>query len=120
MRWNAYAPSALDFSPAEQHPVGELQTSLLQNYPDPFNPETWIAFELAHDANVSIDIYDSSGGLVRTLAIGDTPKGSYIDQSQAVHWDGTDNNGAVVASGIYFYTLRADDFSQTKRLVILK
>ena len=119
MRWTATPNAAARLAPPAD--VGEsLVTQLLHNYPDPFNPETWIPFELARDANVTIDIYDSNGGIVRTLAVGDKPKGSYIEQSKAVYWDGKNNDGESVASGVYFYTLTADDFSQTKRLVILK
>ena len=120
MRWtttNNMPPPSNNAPTDEGH---AFRTRLLHNYPDPFNPETWIPFELAHDANVTIDIHDSSGGIVRTIAVGDKPKGSYIGQQKAVHWDGKDNNGAVVASGVYFYTLTADDFSQTRRLVIVK
>ena len=108
------------FSPPLQSAADVLHTRLLHNYPDPFNPETWIPFELDHDANVTIDIYDSNGELVRTLAVGDKPKGSYVEQAKAVHWDGKNNNGKNVASGVYFYTLQTDDYSQTRRMVILK
>lgn len=115
------APSVMEFPPAVQHAADNaLQTRLLQNYPAPFNPETWIPYELAYDSNVSIDIYDSSGGLVRTLEVGDKPRGRYIERSKAVHWDGKDDNGASVASGVYFYTLRADGISHTQRLVVIK
>ena len=116
MRWTAPAPQAQMVQDADA--VNETQ--LLQNYPDPFNPETWIPYELAEDADVSIDIYNSSGGLVRNIVIGQQAPGIYVEASKAAYWDGKDNNGTVVASGVYFYTLRADDFSQTKRLVILK
>lgn len=122
------APSItpMEFPSAVQHTASPLQTRLLHNYPDPFNPETWIPYELADDANVSIDIYNVNGGLVRHLMIGQQPSGSYIDTSKAAYWNGKDNNGTDVASGVYFYTLtavgthRGSDFSQTKRLVILK
>ena len=128
MRWVNYAPPALDFPPAEQHPASKLQTRLLQNYPDPFNPETWIPFELANDATVSINIYDSNGRLVRILALGDTPRGSYVKRAKAVHWEGKNDNGENVASGMYFYTLQTENetatdkygFAQTRRMVILK
>jgi hypothetical protein len=128
MRWVNYAPPALDFPPASPNSADRLQTRLLQNYPHPFNPETWIPFELANDANVSIDIYDSNGVLVRTLALGDTPRGSYVNRDKAVHWDGKNNHSENVASGMYFYTLQTDNetatdeygFAQTRRMVIVK
>lgn len=90
------------------------------NYPNPFNPETWIPYQLADNANVSIDIYDSDGALIRHLRIGKQAPGSYVERAKAAYWDGKDSNGQEVASGVYFYTLQADDFSQTRRTVILK
>ena len=98
----------------------ELQTRLLQNYPDPFNPETWIPYELAKEANVSIEIYDSLGTSVRKFDLGLQERGSYVELSKALYWDGTNKNGETLSSGVYFYTLRTDDFSETKRLLILK
>ena len=114
------APPIEKIPPPLQSAVDVMYTRLLHNYPDPFNPETWMPYELADDAEVDITIYDSSGRPVRYINVGMQPKGRYIDKAKAVHWDGKDNNGAVVASGVYFYTLTANDFSQTKRLVILK
>ena len=106
--------------PPLQSAASVLQTRLLQNYPDPFNPETWIPYELADDAEVSVTIYDLSGSQVRHIDVGMQPKGQYINRAKAVHWDGKNNNGESVASGVYFYTLTADNFSQTKRLIVLK
>lgn len=120
MRWITNGAAAPSIAVTSTVDGDSLETRLLHNYPDPFNPETWIPFELDHDANVTIEIYDSSGGLVRTLAVGDTPTGSYIKQAKAVYWDGKDSDGTAVASGVYFYTLRADSFSETRRLVVLK
>ena len=117
------APSIIQEKPqlALQHRSElPIQTRLIRNYPNPFNPETWIPYELADDANVAISIYDSTGNAVRYINVGNQPEGRYVDKAKAVHWDGTDNNGAVVASGVYFYTLTADDFSDTQRMVILK
>ena len=114
----AMAPSSMP--PPLQNAVGVPYTRLLHNYPDPFNPETWIPYELADESNVSISIHDTSGRLVRTIVVGSQAPGSYVETSKAAHWDGKDNNGAVVASGVYFYTLQADDFSQTRRLVVIK
>ena len=116
------APSVtpMEFAPALRDTALVLRTRLLGNYPNPFNPETWIPYELAGDSDVSITIYDSHGYLVRQLDMGQQVKGRYIDKEKAVYWDGKDDNGASVASGVYFYTLRSDNFSQTRRLVILK
>ena len=116
------APMAMpmEFPPAMQNPTSVLQTELLHNYPDPFNPETWIPYQLASEADVNIEIYDLGGVLIRHIAIGEKAPGSYLDRSEAVHWDGKDDKGRAVSSGVYFYTLHADDFSQTKRMVILK
>ena len=100
MPWRR-APSAIpeDFPPPLQSTASMLQTRLLQNYPDPFNPETWIPYELASHADVHIDIYNSSGGLVRQIMIGQQAPGSYVQTSKAAYWDGKDANGIEVASG---------------------
>ena len=93
---------------------------LYQNYPNPFNPETWIPYQLAHDAEVQISIYDISGKMVRRLNLGHKPAGYYVDRGQAVYWDGKSETGEQVSSGLYFYQLRAGDFTSVKRMVILK
>ena len=96
------------------------RTALLQNFPNPFNPETWIPYTLADNAEVKVRIYDVEGKLVRKLDIGYQRAGSYLSREKAVYWDGRDQLGESVSSGIYFYTLRADAFSDTRRMVILK
>ena len=96
------------------------ETELLSNYPNPFNPETWIPYRLAEDANVTLTIYDLSGRIVRTLNLGHRIASAYGSRSKAIHWDGRNDLGEQVASGIYFYTLTAGDFSATRRMVILK
>ena len=96
------------------------RTQLLANYPNPFNPETWIPFELAKDADVNIQIYDVSGRLVRTLNFGYRPAGHYVDRSAAAYWDGRNSSGERVASGVYLYRLTAGDFSAVRRMVIMK
>lgn len=93
---------------------------LLQNYPNPFNPETWIPFLLREPADIEIKIYDVTGHLVRTLHIGQRNAGIYIDRDRAVYWNGRNNKGEKVSSGVYFYQFTADDFSATKRLTVLK
>ena len=96
------------------------RTALLQNFPNPFNPETWIPYTLADNADVNVRIYDVEGKLVCKLDLGYQRAGSYLSREKAVYWDGRDQLGESVSSGIYFYTLKADAFSDTRRMVILK
>ena len=96
------------------------KTSLLANYPNPFNPETWIPYHLANDSNVSLSIYDINGALVRELDIGHQSAGFYTTRAKAAYWDGRNETGEAVASGVYFYQLRAGDYSQIRKMVILK
>ena len=103
--------------------VGDVrpqETVLAQNFPNPFNPETWIPYQLSEGTEVSIQIYDVSGRLVRSLDLGWQPVGSYMTPSSAAYWDGRNAVGERVASGIYFYTLQTSDFAATRRMVILK
>ncbi len=96
------------------------KTLLLANYPNPFNPETWIPYQLAAASDVTIRIYDVKGTLVRTLRIGHQSEGYYTDQRRAAYWDGRNASGERVASGIYFYQLQTDEISPLRKLVILK
>ena len=96
------------------------ETELLSNYPNPFNPETWMPYRLAEDAFVTLTIYDLSGQIIRTLEVGHRIASAYESRSKAVHWDGRNNLGEQVASGVYFYTLMAGDFSATRKMLILK
>lgn len=96
------------------------ETALLPNYPNPFNPETWIPYQLAKSADVSISIYAANGTLVRTLDLGHQPVGIYQSRSRAAHWDGKNAVGEPVASGVYFYTLKAGDYSATRKMLIRK
>lgn len=96
------------------------ETVLLPNYPNPFNPETWIPYQLAAAADATIRIYAASGELVRTLVLGYQSAGVYQSRSQAAYWDGKNELGEPVASGIYFYTLSTSKFTATRRLVIRK
>ena len=96
------------------------ETSLLPNYPNPFNPETWIPYQLAKPTDVTFHIYAANGALVRTLALGHQSVGIYQNRSRAVYWDGRNESGEKVASGIYFYTLSADDFTATRKMLIMK
>ena len=96
------------------------ETRLLLNYPNPFNPETWIPYQLAEPAEVSVTIYSASGALVRTLPLGHQSAGLYQNRGQAAYWDGRTELGTQVASGIYFYTLSAGDFSSTRKMIVRK
>ena len=96
------------------------ETALLRNYPNPFNPETWIPYQLAEPAEVTLTIYDINGQLVRRLALGHQTAGMYRSRSRAAYWDGRNQLGEPVASGLYFYTLTAGDFTATRRMLILK
>ena len=96
------------------------ETTLLHNYPNPFNPETWIPYQLAEPADVTLHIYAASGVLVRTLALGHQAAGIYQYRSRAAYWDGKNAVGESVASGIYFYTLTASDFMATRKMLIMK
>ncbi|MDE0396576.1 MAG: sulfatase-like hydrolase/transferase [Candidatus Poribacteria bacterium] len=96
------------------------KTVLLPNYPNPFNPETWIPYDLAEDADVHIDIYSLKGESVRRLSVGFQTAGTYRTQSRAAYWDGQNAVGEPVASGIYFYTFQAGQFRATRQMVILK
>ena len=96
------------------------ETALLHNYPNPFNPETWIPYQLAESAEVTLTIYDMNGELIRRLAVGHQAAGMYKNRSRAVYWDGRNQLGESVASGLYFYTLTAGEFTATRRMLILK
>ena len=101
-------------------PVLPDETGLLPNYPNPFNPETWIPYQLATDADVILTIYDVRGIMVRRLALGHQPAGFYRSRGRAAHWDGRNQLGEKVASGLYFYTFTAGDFTATQKLLIRK
>ena len=97
-----------------------METALLPNFPNPFNPETWIPYDLAQDADVHIHIYSLKGEFIRQLSLGFQTAGTYRTRSRAVYWDGRNAVGEPVASGIYFYTLQAGQFKATRQMVILK
>ena len=96
------------------------QNLLLQNYPNPFNPETWIPYQLSEDSPVSVSIYGTTGRLIRTLSLGFQSAGFYNSRGRAAYWDGRNAVGEPVASGVYFYTLTAGDFSATRKMLIRK
>ena len=96
------------------------ETALLPNYPNPFNPETWISYQLAKSADVSISIYAVDGQLVRTLYLGHQEEGIYESRSRAAYWDGCNEFGESVVSGIYFYTFKAGEFTATRKMLVRK
>ena len=96
------------------------KTVLLSNYPNPFNPETWIPYHLVADADVTVTIYNLQGRLVRQLDLGLQEAGYYVDKSRAAYWDGANEDGELVASGVYFYKLDAGEFTASKRMVVVK
>ena len=96
------------------------KTVLFANYPNPFNPETWIPYYLAKDSDVTVTIYDAAGRLVRQLDIGYQKSGYYTNRNRAVYWDGKSDTGEHAASGVYFYTLTTDEYTITRKMVILK
>lgn len=118
---SADVPFAVDPKSKTLTLLGHIkQTMIFQNYPNPFNPETWFPYNLAEQAEVTVKIYDGAGALVRQLNIGLQEPGSYRSQEKAAYWDGRNEFGTKVASGIYFYTFTAGDFQSTRRMVILK
>ena len=96
------------------------ETALLPNYPNPFNPETWIPYDLAEAVSVTLTFYDVRGRVVRTLALGHRPAGAYRTKARAAYWDGRNAQGERVASGVYFYTFTAGNFTATGKLVVRK
>ena len=101
--------------------LGEIKRNqLLQNFPNPFNPETWIPFQLANESLVTIRIYTPAGKLVRTLALGRIAAGKHASQEKAIHWDGRNDAGEKVSSGVYLYTINAGEFSATRKMLIKK
>ena len=90
-------------------------TFLSQNYPNPFNPNTEIAFGLKSDGFMNLSIYDAAGRLVRELINESRPAGPY-----ATVWNGKDQNGSAVASGVYFYRLTANEFEETRKMILLR
>ena len=91
-----------------------------QNYPNSFNPDTWIPYRLGEDADVTIKIHSASGQLVRTLNLGHKPAGFYSNRSEAAHWDGANESRESIASGVYFYTIQAGAFTATRKMLMVK
>ena len=119
VRFRSGAELRSELLPVRTLPVIKM-TALLQSYPNPFNPEVWIPYELAEQTTVSIQVYNASGKLVRTLDLGVQPRGRYTSMEKAAYWDGRNQAGESSASGIYFYALKAGEFAATRKMVILK
>ena len=96
------------------------RTQLLHNYPNPFNLETWIPFQLAEDSTVTARIYDVTGKQTRIIELGHVTVGYYIEVNKAIYWDGRTEGGEQVSSGTYFYQIEAGDYTETRKMVILK
>lgn len=96
------------------------KTEAFQNYPNPFNPETWIPFQLSEGSEVEVRIYNSAGQLVKVLDLGFRDAGYYTSRDTSVRWDGRDNNGEEVSSGVYFYTIRAGEYTATRKMLLVK
>ncbi|SVD02998.1 uncharacterized protein METZ01_LOCUS355852, partial [marine metagenome] len=96
------------------------QDSLLPNYPNPFNPDTWIPFQLSKRTDLTIQIHGSNGTLIREFNLGVLMAGQYTDQRKAVYWDGKNSLGEKVPSGIYFYSILTQDFQQTRKMIVIK
>ena len=94
--------------------------ALLQNFPNPFNPETWIPYQLGRPSEVVLTIYNTNGQVVRTLEVGLQPAAAYHNRESAVYWDGRNDVGEMVANGVYFCTLTAGDFSATLKMLVGK
>jgi hypothetical protein len=101
-------------------PARPSEFALQQSFPNPFNPDTWIPYKLAEDVDITITIYDAAGKMVRTLNIGHKPAGSHTTKSKAAYWDGKNEAGEPVSSGVYFYTIQAGDFTATKKMILAK
>ena len=129
-QWIDMAHAAYDGSLAFQEGITNLErlletispdkTVLLTNYPNPFNPETWIPYHLSNDADVTLTIYDTKGAVMRQFYLGYQQAGYYTDRTKAAYWDGRNNVGESVGSGVYFYQLQVGDYSAMRKMVILK
>ena len=106
------SPSATPMTPAE--------TALLPNYPNPFNPETWIPYHLGKPVEVVLTIYDMKGQAVRSLVVGHQPDGVYRSRKRAAYWDGRNEMGEAVANGVYFCTMTAGEFAATRKMQVGK
>ena len=96
------------------------ESALLPNYPNPFNPETWIPYQLAQPVHALISIYDARGALIRQLDLGHQTSGSYTSWHRAAYWDGRNRYGEKVSSGVYYYRIEGADFYAIRKMVVVK
>jgi hypothetical protein len=96
------------------------KTAVFQNYPNPFNPETWIPYQLSESGKVVVSIYDVSGRLVKRLDLGHKDAGIYVTKEKSAYWDGRNEVGEKVSSGVYFYNIESGRFSKVMKLVVIK
>ncbi len=119
-----YDPDALplicEFIERKSWAMLPKRSALLQNFPNPFNPETWLPYNLVEAADVTIQVYDVQGRLIRALNLGNQPAGFYLGKDKAAYWDGRNEAGENTASGVYFYTIRAGELTATKKMIIAK
>ena len=122
--WHATStldPRAVDPTGKQTTTWGKLKTTtVFQNYPNPFNPETWVPYQLETAGAVTLRIYGIEGNLIRTLRLGNQAAGLYESKSRAVYWNGRNEQGEPVSSGLYFYTLTVGDFTATRRMLLRK
>ncbi len=126
VRWRGGQLSGLD---ARRIPVGSIgsvphthrdRPFIGRSYPNPFNPETWIPFQLSEPSPVRVSIYASDGRLARVLDLGRLPAGLYLQPGRAAHWDGRNGLGEPMGSGLYFYRLEAGGMSRVGRMLMVK
>ena len=115
-----YNARPIDVNVMRHHELLPKHTATFQNYPNPFNPETWIPYQLAKDSTVTVRIYRSTGQLVRTMDLGHKQAGPYITKDMAAHWDGTTDTGELAASGIYYYSVKAGEYTATRKMIIVR
>ncbi|MFC1715421.1 FlgD immunoglobulin-like domain containing protein, partial [Candidatus Poribacteria bacterium] len=124
--WSKYDRDSRDFQilitrkELKTRPAMPLTSILLQNYPNPFNPETWIPYYLSESSSVTIRVYGASGQLVRNLNLGNRHAGYYDTKENAAYWDGLNEYGEQVSSGLYFYTIQAGYYTATKKMTVVR
>ncbi|MCZ6677461.1 MAG: YCF48-related protein [Candidatus Poribacteria bacterium] len=115
-----YAPLSADAAGKRLTQWGHVKSQLYQNFPNPFNPETWIPYQLAMTDEVTVFIYDAQGQQVRQLELGIQSAGTHLTKEGSIYWDGENERGEMVASGLYFYRLSTGEFTATRRMLMVK